>query len=262
MSVYSPFMDYNAMMWAPAGTLDSYREAFDADGVPTHKLQWPCFAADDTSTTQTGASGQADEVATCYSLIMHIPQSMVNIEIASNETTTPDDFATEAFPRHEFVKGLPQHGYMEPLHDSRAVDDIDAVIDFWDKVLDMRPTAVREGVGSSVTVVFAFGSSDMMGHDANVQYVYRPAQSAAGTPQGTSTSISWLQSYWNGVADTYMTNASSMWPIWGDNHLALADDSAGSSIDAVIERLEAMGDTHYHPFLGIENGYVGPDSDW
>ena len=197
MSTYSPYMDYNAMLWTPATTLDSYRQAFDADGVLTLKLQWPCFY-DDSETT-------------CYSLIWHIPQSMVTIEIASNQTATPDDFVVEGFPRHEFVtKELPTHDYAEPLHDSRAVDDIDEIIDWYDRVLGVSPTATREGADSSVTVVFAYPSSSKMGHDANIQYVYRPATGSKS--QGTSTS--WLQSYWNSVSDKYMTNMTSMWPIW------------------------------------------------
>ena len=146
MTSYSPYMDYNAMLWTPATTLDSYRQAFDDDGVPTLKLQWPCFYDDDSETM-------------CYSLIWHIPQSMVTIEIASNETATPDDFTVEAFPRHEFVtKELPTHDYAEPLHDSRAVDDIDEIVDWYDRVLGLSPTATREGEDSSVTVVFAYPS--------------------------------------------------------------------------------------------------------
>ena len=45
----------------------------------------------------------------------------------------------------------------------------------------------------------------------------------------------------------------------GDNHLSLFDPADDASIDAVIERLDASGDTLYHPFLGVENGEVGPD---
>ena len=83
MTTYSPFMDYNAMMWTPARTLDSYRDAFDDDGVPTLKLKWPCFADYMTDTSM------------CYSLIWHIPNSMVVIEIASNETSHEEDFSFE-----------------------------------------------------------------------------------------------------------------------------------------------------------------------
>jgi len=241
MSTYTPFMDYNAMMWTPAGTLDSYLEAFYADGVPTLKLKWPCF--DD------------DSAATCYSIVWHIPHSFVVVEIASNETATPNDFIAEQYPRHWFkTNDLPSNDYMEPLHDSRAVDNIDEVIAWWDSVLDMSPAAVRYGANSSVTVTFAFASTEIMGHDANVQYVYRPEISSAPT---TGTTVSWLQSYWNQVAEKYMTNMTSMWPIWGDNHLALADHSEGKSIDAVIERLDASGNTLYHPFVGMENGEDG-----
>lgn len=52
--------------------------------------------------------------------------------------------------------------------------------------------------------------SSKMGHDANIQYVYRPATGSRS--QGTSTS--WLQSYWKSVSDKYMTNMTSIWPIW------------------------------------------------
>ena len=45
----------------------------------------------------------------------------------------------------------------------------------------------------------------------------------------------------------------------GDNHLSLFDGADDASIDAVIERLDASGDTLYHPFLGVENGENGPD---
>jgi hypothetical protein len=62
------------MAWTPAGTLDSYIRSFTADKVPLLKLSWPCFP------------GRAQ---LCYSVIWHIPKSMVVVEIASNKTSLP-----------------------------------------------------------------------------------------------------------------------------------------------------------------------------
>lgn len=252
MREYSPFMDYNAMLWTPATTLDAYRQAFDDDGIPTLRLRWPCFYDD-------------SEPTWCYSLIWHIPKSMVTIEISSNQTSNPSDFTTQTAPRHLFVtkdgeatNELPNHTWAEPLHDSRATDDIYQVIDWYARVLGISPTAVRESEDASITVIFAFPSSAKMGHSANVQYVQRPAVESRS--RGITTS--WLQSYWNNVSATYMTNMTSLWPIWGDNHLSFFDASENATIDAVIERLDASGDTLYHPYLGVENGEHGPDNDW
>ena len=56
-----------------------------------------------------------------------------------------------------------------------------------------------------------------------------------------------------------MTSPTSFWPVWGDNHLALASNSgrAEDSIDALIVRLQKRRDTMYHPFVGVESGFPG-----
>jgi len=243
MSRYSPWMDYHAALWVPAGTLDGYVASFESDGVPLLKLSWPCFFD--------------SAWPTCFSVIWHIPKSMVVIELASNATARVSTFRRGLTPRHIFpTNELPRTRLVIPLHDSRAVPSVEKVVRWWREVMLVEPFKIVRRDDLKM-VSFAFATDASAGHNATVQYIERTPAAAYSRAAGHSTT--WFADYLNGVAEKYMTSPTSFWPIWGDNHLALARNSGKEedSIDALIERLQKRGDAMYHPFVGIESGFPG-----
>lgn len=238
MTTYSPWMDYNMALWAPAGTLDVYTSMLEEDGFSILRLSWACESAG----------------GTCYSAIWHIPKSQVVVEIISNQTSEQSDkwhFVDER--RHVFATGrAPSSPYMTPLHDSRAVSNLTELLTFYRDVFHLEAFDISEFSGNRIAT-FALPTDESFGHNATIQYVERSVKGGSLNLEHHSTA--WFQEYLRSNAEKYMTEPTSCWPVWGDNHLAmfLNTDSYETSDDAVIDRLVTAGWTQYHPFVGMEN---------
>ena len=235
----SPFFDYHVMLWAPNGTLDAFLDVFAMEALAVRKIAWPCFEATDSPL--------------CYSALFHVPGSVVNVEIASNATTRRTGWVRETAPRHLFATGAaPESPFVTPLHDSRAAKDLDAVVDFYETVLEIDPFGFVYLPGGGRVVHFALPTDPTFGHNATVQYVERPA------PPGAETTTAWLQDYLVNASRAVMTAPDSLWPVWGDCHASIFNNvDASTSMDAVVKRLQARNATPYHPFVGVENGAAG-----
>jgi len=185
--------DYHTQFFKYGG-LDSLVSEFQKDGVKFHSGSW------------------TEDSTTFYSVVFQVPSSQVVLEIWSDSCSTCGS-SIFAETRQRQASTLSAKGSSSSSNSffatqvSRAVDDLDIVIDFYKKSFSLSPTVSETLSDGSSYVDFNFGT------EVDIRYFKRAGQSGAQT-------TSWFQSQLVNTSKTYMTGVSACWPIWGDNHFA------------------------------------------
>merc|ERR1711907_68775 len=234
--------DYNAGLWT--SELDSYIDAFDDDAQKYVALSW-----------QDGSTDY-------YSIIVHVPNSQVVLELIGDDTSYGDIFTPTEEVRYTFVNGAPStpKGYMTPLKVSRAVSDIDEIVDFYSDMFGIERSAyIQDDTYSDGTQVISF----QLTAQATVQIMFVYRDPSTQQVQGEFPT-DWFQDYLVNVTESYMgTSYKSCWPIWGDNHYCL--DSQSTNVNAIVQKYDNEG-LQYHLFksggMGPGNGYFVDPTGW
>merc|ERR1719181_1670868 len=95
-------------------------------------------------------------------------------------------------------------------------------------------------------MIFGGKANDTFSSRVSLQFVKRAERQSE-----VHHSAEWFQGYMLNVSKTYMTSYKSCWPIWGDNHIAVA-----MPLDLAVlkARLDALDEPMYHAFHGIAAG--------
>lgn len=182
-----------------------------------------------------------------FSVIVHAPKTQLVVELISNTTGGhAGRWPLQKEPRHFFQGQEPpatDFGYLSPLHVSRSARDLDEVLTFYSRVFDVDPTVHRRFDDGTEVLVFGGAPEASFSSHVALQFVKReqgraPIRHSAG----------WFQDYMLNVSSTYMVDYKSCWPVWGDNHIAVASDT---SLDVIKARMDGINDSMYHPFHGI-----------
>ena len=112
------------------------------------------------------------------------------------------------------------------------------------QVLSEAPYDLADAASARIV----FGGNASLSPRVALQFVQRRALGLGGGL--AAKSASWFQGYLLETVDHYMRNYTSCWPVWGDNHVAIALRADGVTLDEVAERLAALGWTRWHPFKG------------
>ena len=135
MDEYDAFMDFSTVFIA--NSLDSYINAFEADGIAYMLLRWKDNS--DVHTTDGGTTGR-----TFFSLIVHIPDTQINFEIvaAVAPTASPQrpifEDSTIRLP-HTAISSAgaspPGDDYLELAAISKGTSDIETISHFYSQIL-------------------------------------------------------------------------------------------------------------------------------
>jgi hypothetical protein len=253
---YNPWHDHHLALYSASG-LDSYISAFKADSVGFMTM----------NTTSAGT--------VYYSILVHIPKTQVILELVSKTKPTvstgtaslrgasADDilgfvrseeerfYVSEAMMAEFDDAAAAASGILTPLHVSRAVEDVDEIITFYKNIFGISPEATVTLPDGGKSVSFLLSSKATV----PIKFVQRP-----DAKEGEH-SVAWFQDYLNDVNDEYMTSYKSCWPVWGDNHHCLDDQSVdGATIIAKYKANAGKRGYHYHLF-GMGRGGNGYFAD-
>lgn len=229
-TAYSTLLDNHLAMWA--ASLDPFVAAFQADDVGFVRI--------------TFEDGSPPTLY--YSMIVHCPNSQLVLELISdvrpNISTIPWPLqATEGAPPRHFFQGQPPptvvDGNLWPLHVSRFASDLQAVERWYGTVFEAAPTVrYTSADGTHIQVYGGTGDprTDLFSPQVGLQFVQRPpALSYTDKLDGKA-----FENYQLAVAQEYQTNATSCWPVLGDNHIAIILTN-GPTVETLQKRVASLG---------------------
>lgn len=231
MTAFDSFMDFNALFYT--SDLEGYASVFDADGVPYYSMAWT-----------------SDEGSTYTSLIVHVPNTQLVIELTSNNTVAlkassrrPVRIAmpTERRASARALATVAQLGssssaIITPLAVNRAVSaaTMAKLDDFY--VTGMGTTKVSDETGAN-----GYAKKCYLWPTATVDVCfYQRADSA--------TKGSWKVGNFETMLNTVHSNIIVGYPLcgtdkWEDNHYAI-DGVSSSDLSKIVSYVEKKDVPH------------------
>lgn len=179
--------------WFGTGSLDDLVSNFKKDGVSYHSGSW------------------SNSTGTFYSVMFHVPDTQVVIEIWSDTCSKCGSYVFEEVRQDTSQLARLSSsigGQFYATQVGRAVEDLTAVIDFYKQAFGLSPKDGTKALSDgSQYVDFNFGT------EVDIRYMKRAKQMGDKTTD-------WYQNLLVTTAKHYMTGVTACWPIWGDNHFA------------------------------------------
>lgn len=222
--------DYHTQFFRKDG-LDSVVKELQSGGIKFHSGWW----------TAEGSQKY-------YSVLFHVPNTQIVIEVWSDSCSTCGSYAFEE-RRQRDAKNMTKKlsGYVA-TQVSRAVDDLSIIVSFYNDTFGIDPVLRQTLSDGSEFVDFNFG--DMV----DIRYFKRTGQSGARTTD-------WFQRKLVQTGKSYMTNIDSCWPIWGDNHFGYS--WVFETKDVLSKACKSSFGCYYKPYVGPDNlAYLLEPSGW
>merc|ERR1712187_847394 len=153
----------------------------------------------------------SNSTGTYYSVMIHVPNTQVVIEIWSDSCSSCGSYVFEEVRQDTsklLLKSSASSVEFYATQVSRAVDDLTVIIDFYKQTFGLSPKNRTQTLSDgSEYVDFNFGT------DVDIRYMKRTGQTG-------DTTTDWVQNLLVTTWKHYMTGITACWPVWGDNHYA------------------------------------------